>query len=44
MLTSLHIDWDGDFISILVILRSQTYEIVKGGMDYTSEQTLTLLV
>ena len=30
MLTSLHIDWEGDYISILVILRSQTHEIVKG--------------
>ena len=30
MLTSLRIDWEGDFISILVILRSRTYEIVKG--------------
>ena len=30
MLTSLHIDWEGDFISMLVILRSRTYEIVKG--------------
>ena len=30
MLTSLHIDWEGDFISIPVILTSGTYEIVKG--------------